>query len=341
MTPPVSRPPFRPGKPLSPSDDATRATHADAARAAPYADSVSESRRGFVYGLVAYTLWGAFPLYFPLLKPAGAIEILANRVLWSFLVMGALVLVTGRVPQFRALFGRSRATAMLSIAAVVVSINWLTYIWSVTNDHVVESSLGYFINPLVTVVMGILILGERLRPAQWVAISLAFVAVVVLTVEYGRLPWIALLLAFSFGTYGLAKKVANVGAVESLAFETMLITPAALTYVVWLGAQGSLTFAQEGPGHALLLASTGIATAVPLILFGAAATKIPLVTIGLLQYLAPVFQFLLGVFWFHEPMPVGRWVGFLLVWVALAMLTAEAVTHHRRQLRDAAEATAL
>ncbi|MCB1269743.1 MAG: EamA family transporter RarD, partial [Microthrixaceae bacterium] len=183
---------------------------------------VPESRRGFIYGLTAYTLWGAFPLYFPLLEPAGAIEILANRVLWSFVVTGGLVLVAGRIPQFRALFSRSRATGLLAIAAVVVSVNWLTYIWSVTNDHVVESSLGYFINPLVTVVMGILILGERLRLTQWLALAVAFVAVVVLTVEYGRLPWIALVLAMSFGTYGLAKKVANVGAVESLAFETML-----------------------------------------------------------------------------------------------------------------------
>lgn len=302
---------------------------------------MSESRRGFIYGLTAYTLWGAFPLYFPLLQPAGAIEILANRVLWSFVVTGGLVLVAGRIPQFRALFRRSRATGLLAVAAVVVSVNWLTYIWSVTNGHVVESSLGYFINPLVTVVMGILILGERLRLAQWLALGVAFAAVVVLTVEYGRLPWIALVLAMSFGTYGLAKKVANVGAVESLAFETMLISPVALAYVTWLGFQGSLTFAQEGPGHALLLMSTGIATAVPLALFGAAATRIPLVTIGLLQYLAPVFQFLLGVFWFHEPMPVGRWVGFVLVWIALAMLTAEAITHHRRVLRDAAEATAV
>ncbi|MCB0908985.1 MAG: EamA family transporter RarD [Nocardioidaceae bacterium] len=300
-----------------------------------------ESRRGFIYGLTAYTLWGAFPLYFPLLEPAGAIEILANRVLWSFVVTGGLVLVAGRIPQFRALFSRSRATGLLAIAAVVVSVNWLTYIWSVTNDHVVESSLGYFINPLVTVVMGILILGERLRLTQWLALAVAFVAVVVLTVEYGRLPWIALVLAMSFGTYGLAKKVANVGAVESLAFETMLISPVALAYVAWLAGHGTLTFAHEGPGHALLLMSTGIATAVPLALFGAAATRMPLVTIGLLQYLAPVFQFLLGVFWFHEPMPVGRWVGFVLVWVALAMLTAEAITHHRRQLRDAAEATAV
>lgn len=300
-----------------------------------------ESRRGFIYGLTAYTLWGAFPLYFPLLEPAGAIEILANRVLWSFVVTGGLVLVAGRIPQFRALFSRSRATGLLAIAAVVVSVNWLTYIWSVTNDHVVESSLGYFINPLVTVVMGILILGERLRLTQWLALAVAFVAVVVLTVEYGRLPWIALVLAMSFGTYGLAKKVANVGAVESLAFETMLISPVALAYVAWLAGHGTLTFAHEGPGHALLLMSTGIATAVPLALFGAAATRMPLVTIGLLQYLAPVFQFLLGVFWFHEPMPVGRWVGFVLVWVALAMLTAEAITHRRRQLRDAAEATAV
>jgi chloramphenicol-sensitive protein RarD len=300
-----------------------------------------ESRRGLIFGIAAYTLWGAFPLYFPLLEPAGAMEILAHRVLWSFLVMGLLVLLARRVPEFRALFRGTRSTLMLAIAAVVVSVNWLTYIWSVTNDHVVESSLGYFINPLVSVVLGILVLGERLRPTQWAAIAVAIVAVAVLAVDYGRLPWIALVLAASFGTYGLAKKVADVGAVESLAFETMLIAPIALSYVAWLASQHRTTFASEDSGHALLMASTGIATAVPLILFGAAATRIPLVTIGLLQYLAPVFQFLLGVWWFREPMPAGRWLGFVLVWVALMMLTIEAISHRRRQLRDAAEATAL
>lgn len=300
-----------------------------------------ESRRGLLLGIAAYTMWGAFPLYWPLLEPAGAFEILAHRVLWSFLVMGLLVLVLRRTAHFRAILADRRVLLVLCGAALVVSVNWVTYIWAVNNDHVVESSLGYFINPLVSVLMGIVILGEELRRLQWVAVGVALVAVSVLALDYGRLPWIALVLAFSFGTYGLAKKVADVGAVESLALETLLIAPFAAAYVAWLANQGRSTFLTEGPGHVALLATTGVVTAVPLICFGAAATRIPLVTIGLLQYLAPIFQFALGVLWFHEPMSAGRWAGFVLVWVALAMFTTEAIRHRRNQLREAVEATAL
>lgn len=302
---------------------------------------MSEHRRGLLYGIAAYALWGAFPLYWPLLEPAGAFEILAHRVTWSCVVMLVLVVALRRTPQFRALFSRSRASGLLAIAAAVVSLNWVTYIWSVNNDHVVESSLGYFINPLVSVVMGIVILGERLRPWQWTAVGVALAAVAVLTIDYGRPPWIALVLACSFGTYGLAKKVAGVGAIESLAFETLLVAPFALAYLGWLAVHGQATILTEGTGHALLLMTTGLVTAIPLIAFGAAAIRIPLVTIGLLQYLAPILQFALGVLWFREPMPAGRWAGFALVWIALALFTAEAVTHRRQQLRDAAEASAL
>jgi chloramphenicol-sensitive protein RarD len=292
--------------------------------------------------VAAYTLWGVFPLYWPLLKPASAPEILAHRVLWSCLVMGVLVVVLRRGPQFRALFSNPRVARLLTIAAVLVSANWLTYIWAVNNDHVVESALGYFINPLVSVVLGIAFFGERLRRWQWLAVGLAAVAVVVLTVDYGRLPWVALVLAFSFGTYGLAKKLAGADAVESLAFETLLIAPLAAAYVLWLGARGELTFLNGGTSHALLLATTGLITALPLLCFGAAAVRIPLVSLGLLQYLAPLLQFALGVWWFHEPMPASRWAGFVLVWLALAVFTAEALANRRQQqLRDAAEAAAI
>jgi chloramphenicol-sensitive protein RarD len=204
---------------------------------------------------------------------------------------------------------------------------------------VVETSLGYFVNPLVTVLMGVFILGERLRPLQWWAMGVATVAVVVLTLDYGRLPWVALVLAFSFGTYGLAKKSANVGAVESLALETTLIAPFAAAYIGWLIATGHSNFASHGAGHALLLTSAGIVTAIPLICFGAAATRVSMVTLGLLQYLAPVLQFALGVFYFHEDMTTGRWAGFTLVWVALVIFTYEANSHRRRQLRLTALAT--
>lgn len=301
---------------------------------------MSESRRGLLLGIAAYTMWGAFPLYWPLLEPAGAPEILAHRVLWSCLVMGVLVVVLRRRAAFVAILRHRRRLLLLSAAAAVITLNWLTYIWAVNNGRVVESSLGYFINPLVSVLMGIVVLGERLRREQWVAVGVAAAAVGVLTVDYGRLPWVALLLACSFGTYGLLKKLAGVGAVESLSFETLLIAPVAAAYLAWLQTQGTLAFGAHGAGHALLLASTGVVTAVPLICFGAAATRIPLVTLGLLQYLAPVFQFAIGVLWFAEPMPLGRWLGFVLVWLALALFTVEAWRHRRRQLRLVAETSA-
>jgi len=302
---------------------------------------VSSSRRGFLFGVAAYTLWGGFPLYFPLLEPAGAIEILAHRILWSMLTMVLLVLVLRRTQQFRALLRDRRAFVLLWVAALVITFNWGTYIYGVTTERVVETSLGYFINPLVTVLMGVVILGERLRGLQWMAIGVGAVACVVLTVDYGHPPWIALVLAFSFGTYGLAKKQANVEAIESLALETLLIAPFAAAYVGWLVARGESTFAAQGWGHALLFASTGIVTAIPLICFGAAAIRVSMVTLGLLQYLAPILQFALGVLWFHEDMSTGRWVGFGLVWVALAIFTVEMVRHRRNQLRLTAEAVSV
>ncbi|HSJ20869.1 MAG TPA: EamA family transporter RarD [Nocardioidaceae bacterium] len=300
-----------------------------------------ETRRGFLLGAAAYAMWGLFPLYWPLLKPALAVEILAHRVFWSLVVMLLLVALLGRSRRLRAVIAHRRTLGILSFAALVIAVNWGTYIWGVNNGHVVETSLGYFINPLVTVLMGVVILGERLRRLQWIALGIAFVAVVGLTVEYGRPPWVALALAFSFAFYGLAKKQANVGAVESLSVETLLLAPVAAGYILWLMSQGTSTFGTEGLGHAALLASTGIVTAIPLICFGAAATRVSLTTIGLLQYLAPTIQFALGVLVFREDMPAMRWVGFMLVWVALAIFTYEAIGHRRRQLRLTAQASAI
>ncbi len=302
---------------------------------------MSDSRRGFVYGVAAYGLWGAFPLYFPLLKPAGADEILAHRILWSAVTMGVLVVVLGRVPQLRAIVASPRTRNFLVVGAIVITANWATYIWGVNHDHVVETSLGYFINPLVTVLMGVFLLGETMRRLQWMALGVASIAVVVLTIDYGRPPWLALILAFSFGTYGLAKKQAGAGAVESLALETAVLAPFAAAYIGWLMWTGASTFAVEGVGHALLLATTGLVTAVPLICFGAAATRLNLVTLGLLQFLAPVLQFLVGLLIVGEEMPPGRWVGFTLVWIALVVFTVESINHRRRQLALAAEACAV
>ncbi len=302
---------------------------------------VSESSRGFVLGAAAYTMWGLFPLYWPLLEPAGAVEILAHRVAWSLVTMVALVFLVRRTRSMRALLADRRTRLILTGAAIVIAVNWGTYIWGVNNEHVVETSLGYFINPLVTVLMGVLVLSERLRPLQWAALGIAALAVVGLTVEYGRPPWVALTLAFSFGLYGLAKKQASAGAVESLTFETVVLTPIALGYIGYLVWSGTSQFGENGPGHVVLMALTGVVTAIPLICFGAAATRVSLTTIGLLQYLAPTIQFALGVLLFQEPMPTMRWVGFGLVWVALVIFTVEAVNHRRRQLRLAAEAVAL
>ncbi len=298
-------------------------------------------RRGFLLGVTAYGLWGAFPLYWPLLGPAGAVEILAHRILWSLLTMGLLVAVLRRGRSLRQIVGSPRTRALLTLGAVVIAINWGAYIWGVNNGHVVETSLGYFINPLVTVLMGVVILGETLRPLQWLAMGVASIAVVVLTIDYGRPPWVALVLACSFGTYGLAKKQADAGAVESLAFETAVLAPFAAAYVGWLVVTGQSAFGAHGAGHALLIATTGIVTAIPLICFGAAATRLPMVVLGLLQYLAPVLQFLVGLFVVHEEMTSGRWVGFGLVWAALVVFTVESINHRRRQLRLAAEASAV
>ncbi|HEU4489734.1 MAG TPA: EamA family transporter RarD [Jiangellales bacterium] len=299
---------------------------------------MSTTRHGALYGVAAYTLWGLFPLYWPLLEPAGAVEILAHRIVWSLVVVVVLLSLGGRLAALRRL-GR-RAYVLLSVAAVVITVNWGTYIWGVNNEHVVETSLGYFVNPLVTVLMGVVVLGERLRPAQWGAVALASVAVIVLTLDYGRPPWIALTLAFSFATYGLLKKKAGVGAAESLAVETGVLVLPAAAYLLWLGARGAGTFGTQGLGHAVLLAGAGLVTAVPLLFFSAAATRVPLTTLGLLQYLAPTFQFAIGVFLYGEPLPPVRLVGFVLVWAALAVFTVEVLEHRRRQIRLAVQAAA-
>ncbi|MFF5522664.1 EamA family transporter RarD [Streptomyces coeruleorubidus] len=278
-------------------------------------------------------MWGLVPLFWPLLKPAGALEILAHRMVWSLVFVGAALLVLRRWAWAGELLRQPRRLGLVAVAATFITLNWGLYIWSVNSGHVVEASLGYFINPLVTIAMGVLLLKERLRPVQWLAVGTGGAAVVVLTVGYGRPPWISLGLAFSFATYGLVKKKLNLGGVESLAAETVVQFLPALGFLVWLTARGDSTFTTEGAGHAVLLASAGIVTALPLVCFGAAAIRVPLSTIGLLQYLTPVFQFLLGVFYFGEAMPPERWAGFALVWLALTLLTWDALRTARRASR--------
>jgi len=302
---------------------------------------VKESRTGIVLGAAAYLCWGFFPLYWPLLHPAGSIEILAHRVVWSLVFVALLLTVTSRWASFRRIWSDRRLLVILGVASVTVAINWGVFIYGVTHNHVIETSLGYFINPLVTVLLGVFVLGERLRPFQWAAVGVGFVAVTILTVDYGRLPIIALALAFSFGTYGFLKKKANLGAIEGLTMETAILTPVALIYLVGLQFQGALTFGHEGPSNALLLALTGVVTAIPLLLFGGAATRLSLTTVGLLQYLGPIVQFILGLFVFNEEMTSARWVGFVLVWLALVIFTADAVNSRRKTLSQSAESLAL
>jgi|SRR4051794_16390167 len=288
-----------------------------------------ETRRGLLYGLGAYCLWGLFPLYWPLLEPAGAGEILAHRCLWSLVVVVAVLGYLRRLRSLPQLLTDRRRGPLLALAAILIAVNWGTYIYGVNTERVVETALGYFITPLVTVLLGVLVLRERLTRTQGVAVGLAALAVVVLAVGYGHPPYIALVLAATFSSYGLVKKKVGVGALESLGAETtVLVVPAAL-FVAALGSSATFT---DSAGHALLLAGGGIVTAVPLLFFGAAATRIPLTSLGLLQYLTPTVQFALGVLLRHEPLPPERLVGFLLVWAALVVFTAGSLLERRRTL---------
>ncbi|AUG79245.1 protein RarD [Kitasatospora sp. MMS16-BH015] len=297
--------------------------------------SEGEAARGLWYGAGAYGIWGLFPLFWPLLEPAGPVDILANRMAWSLVAVALMLAVQRKWAWIRPLLAEPRRLALSAAAAVLVSVNWGVYIWGVNSGHVVETSLGYFINPLVTIGLGVLVLGERLRPAQWTAVGIGGLAVAVLAIGYGRLPWIALTLAFTFAVYGLLKKKVGLGGAESFAVESAVLFPFAVGYLVYLGVTGRGSLG-HGLGHTGLLMLSGLITAVPLLCFGAAAVRVPLSTLGLLQYLAPVFQFLIGVAVFHESMPPARWAGFALVWAALAVLSWDAL----RGLRDRAAAQA-
>ncbi|MGK4582606.1 EamA family transporter RarD [Kitasatospora sp. HPMI-4] len=299
--------------------------------------SEQETGKGFWFGFAAYGIWGVFPLFWPLLEPSGAAEILANRMTWSLVAVLLILLVQRRWSWIRPLLAQPRRLALSVAAAALISVNWGVYIWGVNSGHVVEASLGYFINPMVTIAFGVLALRERLRSVQWAAVGIGAAAVVLLTVAYGRPPWIALTLALTFATYGLLKKLVALGGLESFAVESAAMFPIAVGYLVYLEVQGKSTLGHTGAGygwgHTGLLMVSGVVTAIPLLCFGAAAVRVPLTTLGLLQYLAPVFQFLCGVLVFHESMSSARWAGFSLVWIALAVLTFDAL----RQLRKSRE----
>ncbi len=289
-----------------------------------------EQRLGTIAGVAAYSLWGVFPLVFHQLRTVEPGEILIHRIVWSFVVVLGLLVVRRERHWFRTVRGFPGAVPRLTVAALLIATNWLVYIWAVNSGHVIEAALGYYINPLISVALGVAILGERLRRLQIVALGFGAVSVAVLTAAYGRVPWIALVLACSFGGYGFLKKSVPVGAVTSLAVETLVLLPAALVGLAVFEASGDAAFLHGSAGRDVLLVSLGVVTAVPLLLFGSAARRIPLSLLGLLQYLTPTLQLLCGVLVFDEPMPPERLAGFVLVWVALTLLAVDALSSRRR-----------
>jgi chloramphenicol-sensitive protein RarD len=289
------------------------------------------SRPGLLYAFGAYGMWGLFPLYFLALLPASPFEIVSYRIIFSLLFCALLLTITRGWRKYVALLHQKRTLLILALAGVLLYANWQIFIIAVVSGQVLESSLGYFINPIFTVILGVTVLKERLRPLQWVAVGISFIAVLVLTFSYGKLPWISLALATSFGLYGLIKKRVGlrVDPISGLTIETMWVFPIAIVQLVIVGNLVGLTFIGFGVGHTLLLMSSGILTALPLLLFAGGAKRLPLTAIGLIQYSTPVFTFLLALFVLQEAMPSSRWVGFILIWVSLAVLTFDMVRSAR------------
>jgi len=289
--------------------------------------------RGLLYGITAYLLWGLLPLYWRALKEVPALEILSHRVIWSF-VLGVVLLSAQRNWKWvKQLAHRPIAAIFLVIAALLLAVNWLTYIWAINAGFVVESSLGYFINPLVNVLLGVIVLHERLRFGQWIAIAVAASGVLYLTVSVGSLPWIGLTLAFTFGFYALIKKKVQIPTIEGYSVEMAALTLPAIGYLLWLGSSDQQSFAQGNPAISLLLIGSGLITAVPLLCFSAAARRLPLSTLGLLQYMAPTMQFILGVTVFGEVLTEARIIGFSIIWAALIIYSLEGVLARRRRIQ--------
>lgn len=269
-----------------------------------------------------------FPLYWPLLEPANPLEIVSHRAVWTLVFCIIVLAVTHALKSTLATFKRPKVATKLFLASILISINWLVYIWATNNGHVVEASLGYYINPLIIIAFGVILLKEKMRQLQWVAVSIATVGVIILTVDYGRLPWVALGLALSWGTYGLVKKQLGLGALEGLAIETMIAFIPYCGYLLFIGSKGEGQFGNE-IGLTALLISAGVATAIPLLLFNGSTTRLPYSTIGLLQYITPTIQFSIGVWINHEAMPTARWVGFIFIWLALITLAGDLLKSSR------------
>lgn len=288
----------------------------------------SEYSLGLLFGVGSYVLWGLFPLYWPLLKPASPLEIVSHRAVWTLIFCLIVLALSKQLHSAISVVKRPKMMAGLFLSTILVSINWLTYIWATNNGHVVEAALGYYINPLIIIAFGVLLLREKMRPLQWLAVGIAAVGVTILTIDYGRLPWVAISLALSWGTYGLVKKKLDLGALDGLAIETLISFIPYVGYLIYLGNQGTGQFGQS-PGLTILLISAGAVTAIPLLLFNGSTTRLPYSTIGLLQYITPTIQFSIGVWVRHEDMPAARWIGFLVIWLALAALAADLVRSSR------------
>jgi chloramphenicol-sensitive protein RarD len=285
--------------------------------------------KGIWNGIAAYALWGFFPIYWKLLHQVPALQLLGHRIGWSFIWLTAYILLTRQWREFRSAALTSRTFGIYSIAAVLLSFNWLIYVWGVNAGFIVETSLGYFINPLLSVLLGVIFLRERLRPLQWIPVILAASGVIYLTVAYGRPPWIALSLAFTFGFYGFVKKLAPLGSLYGLTLETGIVFPFALIYLVFVGFNGTGAFMQAGARVDALLIGAGVVTTIPLLMFASAAKQIPLTIIGLLQYIAPTLQFLIGIFVYREPFDRSHLIGFGIVWIALVIFAVESYVANR------------
>jgi chloramphenicol-sensitive protein RarD len=291
---------------------------------------------GVWYAVCAYVCWGLFPIYWKQLDHVPALQLIGHRILWSFVMLAAIIGTTRQWQAFRRASFNTSVLRVYTVAAALVTVNWFTFVWAVNSGYVVETSLGYFINPLVNVLFGVLFLREWLRPVQWIAIGLAAAGGLYLTILYGSLPWIALVLALSFGSYGLVKKKGLLGSVHGLALETAILTPLAIAYLMYVGLRGNGALLHDGLRSDLLLLGTGAVTTIPLLFFASAVRRIPLSLLGVLQYIAPTMQFLLGVLLYREPFTSAQFVGFAMVWAALIVLGVEGFLVHRRGLVSAA-----
>ena len=289
--------------------------------------------KGILYGVGAYALWGFFPIYWKFLHGVPALQVIGHRIGWSFLLLLAYVVARGQWQAFRASAMNWRTIGIYSIAAILLSFNWLIYVWGVNAGFIVETSLGYFINPLLSVLLGVIFLRERLRPLQWIPVGLAAIGVGYLTFVYGRLPWIALSLAFTFGFYGFVKKLSPLGSLYGLTLETGIVFPVAMIYLVVIGFNGSGAFLHDGTSVDFLLIGAGLVTTIPLLMFASAAKQIPLTIVGLLQYIAPTIQFLIGVFIYKEPFDQAHFIGFSIVWVALLIFAIESYMANRTKMK--------